>query len=67
MDCEDCRHLTVVDLHDTGPWFVSSHTGTCCVQVVNDIDINNDGRVDQLEVIVFFVDLLDVDRKWLNE
>ena len=20
LDCEDCRHLTVVDLHDTGPW-----------------------------------------------
>ena len=20
MDCEDCRHLTVVGLHDTGPW-----------------------------------------------
>ena len=22
MDCEDCRHLTVVGLHDTGPRFV---------------------------------------------
>ena len=20
MDCENCRHLTVVGLHDTGPW-----------------------------------------------
>ena len=20
MDCEDCRHMTVVILHDTGPW-----------------------------------------------
>ena len=20
LDCEDCRHLTVVGLHDTGPW-----------------------------------------------
>ena len=20
MDCEDCRHLTVVGLHNTGPW-----------------------------------------------
>ena len=23
MDCEDCRHLTVVGLHDTGPRFDS--------------------------------------------
>ena len=22
LDCEDCRHLTVVGLHDTGPWAV---------------------------------------------
>ena len=21
LDCEDCRHLTVVGLHDTGPWY----------------------------------------------
>ena len=20
MDCENCRYLTVVGLHDTGPW-----------------------------------------------
>ena len=20
LDCEDCPHLTVVGLHDTGPW-----------------------------------------------
>ena len=20
MDCQNCRHLTVVSLHDTGPW-----------------------------------------------
>ena len=20
LDCENCRHLTVVGLHDTGPW-----------------------------------------------
>ena len=20
VDCENCHHLTVVDLHDTGPW-----------------------------------------------
>ena len=20
LDCEDCRHLTVIGLHDTGPW-----------------------------------------------
>ena len=23
LDCENCRHLTVVGLHDTGPWFGS--------------------------------------------
>ena len=22
VDCENCRHLTVVGLHDTGPWTV---------------------------------------------
>ena len=22
MDCENCRHLTVVGLHDTGPWLL---------------------------------------------
>ena len=21
FDCEDCRHLTVIGLHDTGPWW----------------------------------------------
>ena len=26
MDCEDCRHLTVVGLHDTGPWLTSPST-----------------------------------------
>ena len=25
LDCENCRHLTVVCLHDTGPWPVISH------------------------------------------
>ena len=24
LDCENCRHLTVVGLHDTGPWFRSN-------------------------------------------
>ena len=24
LDCENCRHLTVVGLHDTGPWIGSS-------------------------------------------
>ena len=23
MDCESCRHLTVVGLHDTSPWRLS--------------------------------------------
>ena len=23
MDCENCRHLTVVGLHDTGPWCIA--------------------------------------------
>ena len=23
LDCENCRHLTVVGLHDTGPWLLS--------------------------------------------
>ena len=27
MDCEDCRHLTVVGLHDTGPWNSLLRTG----------------------------------------
>ena len=27
LDCEDCRHLTVVDLHDTGP---RSDINSCC-------------------------------------
>ena len=30
MDYEDCRHLTVVDLHETGPWihmFVLEQSG----------------------------------------
>ena len=22
MDCGNCRHLTVVGLHETGPWFM---------------------------------------------
>ena len=26
MDCEDCRHLTVVGLHDTGPWYAASES-----------------------------------------
>ena len=26
MDCENCRHLTVVGLHDTGPWLHSFKT-----------------------------------------
>ena len=21
LDCDNCRHLTVVGLHDTGPWY----------------------------------------------
>ena len=38
LDCENCRHLTVVDLHDTGPWTHLS-LWSCplfsCFQVVN--------------------------------
>ena len=26
MDSEDCRHLTVVSLHDTGPWCQSKNS-----------------------------------------
>ena len=29
MDCEDCRHLTVVGLHDTGPWNCASQCDHC--------------------------------------
>ena len=29
LDCENCHHLTVISLHDTGPWCssISAHTG----------------------------------------
>ena len=35
LDCENCRHLTVVGLHDTGPWtrlylFVCLFAFCCC-------------------------------------
>ena len=35
MDCENCRHLTVVGLHDTGPWRLGrtkSPSCLCCPQ-----------------------------------
>ena len=28
MDCENCRHLTAVGLHDTGPWSVENDCPT---------------------------------------
>ena len=33
-DCENCRHLTVVGLHDTGPWSPSSVYSYCLVGLV---------------------------------
>ena len=30
FDCEDCRHLTVVSLHDTGPWWPSTPGNVQC-------------------------------------
>ena len=29
LDCEDCRHWTVVGLHDTGPW---CQDPSCCIK-----------------------------------
>ena len=36
LDCENCRHLTIVGLHDTGPWThlpqVTQLCDLCCVE-----------------------------------
>ena len=33
LDCEDCRHLTVVSLHDTSPW-TPQRKSRVCAQVM---------------------------------
>ena len=39
MDCEDCRHLTVVGLHDTGPRSLQVITDTDSTAKCNDVSV----------------------------
>ena len=59
-DWEGCQPMTESRI-------VSNDTVASCVQVVRAMDVDNDGDVEALEVLIFFVDLLDVDCERMNE
>ena len=40
MDCENCRHLTVVGLHDTGPWATDRNRQTKLLKTWKAIHLN---------------------------